>query len=333
MAPRVSVVIPTYNRTRWLAETIESVLGQTYADLELVVGDDASTKEDAGAVVARYDDPRLRYVRFDENAGIVRNFNRCIELAQGDYVLALGDDDAAHPELVERTVAVLDANPEVGVAHTSFDLIGPEGELVHEDVNWTGNLSEDAIESGDEFVRASMGVSCRICSSTALIRRSALPAGIFDPDEFPPFDFALWLRMALDWGFGFIADPLCLYRIHPLSHSSNVATQVPDGYLQSTDMVRAVRDLKVRFVNEHPDRYPVGEYTAVANRGARRELLAPVRYTTLPERKFVPTVKGLAAAAREAPDVLREPAAWSLLAGSLVGPRGVERLRRFKPAG
>ncbi|HEX8854760.1 MAG TPA: hypothetical protein VF752_04100, partial [Thermoleophilaceae bacterium] len=74
------------------------------------------------------------------------------------------------------------------------------------------------------------------------------------------------------------------------------------------------------------------EYTAVANRSARRELLAPIRYTTLPERRLIPTVKGLAATAREAPEVLREPAAWSLLAGSLLGARGVERLRRFKPA-
>jgi glycosyltransferase involved in cell wall biosynthesis len=333
MAPRVSVVIPTYNRTRWLAETIESVLGQTFSDLEVVVGDDASTTENPGAVVAQFDDPRLRYVRFGENAGIVRNFNRCIELADGEYVLALGDDDTAHPELIERTVAALDANPGVGVAHTAFDLIGPEGDLVQGDVNWTGNLTADAIETGDEFVRWSMGASCRICSSTALIRRSALPPGIFDQDEFPPFDFGLWLRMALDWGFAFIAEPLCRYRIHPLSHSSTVATQVPDGYLQSTDMVRAVRDLKLRFLRERPDRYPVGDYAATANRTARRELLAPVRYTTLPERRLMPTLKGLAAAAREAPEVLREPAAWSLLAGSVLGPRGVERLRRFKPVG
>ena len=164
VAPRVSVVIPTYNRTRWLGETLESVLAQTYEDLEVVVGDDASTAEDPGAIVAGFDDPRARYVRFDENAGIVRNFNRCIELAVGEYVLALGDDDSPHRKLIERTVAALDANPGVGVAHTAFDLIGPDGELVQTGVNWTGNLTADTVESGNEFVRSSMAAMMRVPS-------------------------------------------------------------------------------------------------------------------------------------------------------------------------
>ena len=108
-APAVSVCIPTYRGAAHIAETIESVLAQTYADFELVIVDDASPDETA-QVVARYGDARLRYVRSARNAGVEENWNRCLRFARGRYFKLLPHDDLIAPDCLARQVAVLDAD-------------------------------------------------------------------------------------------------------------------------------------------------------------------------------------------------------------------------------
>ncbi|HEX2037869.1 MAG TPA: glycosyltransferase family 2 protein, partial [Chloroflexota bacterium] len=87
----MSVCISTYNRSRYLRRAIESVLGQTFGDFELIVSDDRSP-DDTAEVVAQYRDPRLRYHRNAENLGLVGNYNRCLELARGQYIGIFDDD-------------------------------------------------------------------------------------------------------------------------------------------------------------------------------------------------------------------------------------------------
>src|SRR5437667_3511518 len=82
--PAVSVCIPAYRGAAHIGEAIESVLAQSFADFELVVVDDAS-RDDTAAVVARYRDPRIRFLRNERNAGVQANWNRCLELARGRY--------------------------------------------------------------------------------------------------------------------------------------------------------------------------------------------------------------------------------------------------------
>ena len=113
-APTVSVCIPTYRGAAHIAETIESALAQTFADFELVIVDDASPDE-TGQIVARYRDPRLRYVR-EQNAGVEENWNRCLRLARGRYFKLLPHDDLIAPDCLARQVAVLEADPEERLA-------------------------------------------------------------------------------------------------------------------------------------------------------------------------------------------------------------------------
>src|SRR5688572_5713153 len=99
--PLVSVCIPTYNYAHLIADAIESVLRQTERDLELVVIDDCST-DDTEQVAARYaDDPRFRFVRNPCNLGLFGNFNRCFELAEGEFVKVLCADDWLHERSIE----------------------------------------------------------------------------------------------------------------------------------------------------------------------------------------------------------------------------------------
>ena len=110
--PRVSVIVPTYNRREWLCEAIDSILAQTYGDLEVIVIDDGSTDGTGGALRERYGD-RIRY-RWYGNAGVSAARNRGIELARGEFVAFLDSDDLWLEPKVEKQVHYLDEHPEVG---------------------------------------------------------------------------------------------------------------------------------------------------------------------------------------------------------------------------
>ena len=118
LEPIISIGLPVYNGERFLEETIASVLGQTFVDLELVISDNAST--DATAKICRRfaaRDPRVSYSRNQENLGAARNFNITFELARGRYFKWQGHDDPIPPTYIERCVAVLDRDPTVVLAY------------------------------------------------------------------------------------------------------------------------------------------------------------------------------------------------------------------------
>jgi glycosyltransferase involved in cell wall biosynthesis len=329
--PRVTVVIPTYNRARFLPGAIDSVLAQTYGDFRLRIADNASD-DGTQEVVARYDDPRIDYVRRPENVGITANHNLALQQVETPYCLILPDDDLLFPQILERTVAVLDAQPRAGMVHARFQLLAADGAVLKEDEDWTYGLDEDGVEAGADFIRESMLWSCRVCASTALMRMEALPDPPFDQDDFPAIDFGLWLRMALGWDMAFIAEPLAAYRIHPGSHSAAFGPPAGSGYTMRTEIVTRLKEVKLRFIERFRHRLSdEDELRARAARSMRRELIWMARNETLPERRFGRTLRALGAGMRIDPRLVTEPAAWSLLAGSVVGPRTVGRLRGRGP--
>ena len=323
---RVTVCIPTYKRVQWLGATIASALAQTFGDLVVEVHDDATPDDSVARVVAGFSDPRVRYVRWEENAGIVGNFTRSLLGASTEYVIQLGDDDIAEPALVARTVAALDAFPRAGVAHSRFSLIDGDGAVLMAAQDWLGTPSP-AREPGVDFVERSMAHGCRVCSSTALIRLSAVPEGGFLEADAPPFDFAFWLRMAERWDVAFVDEVLCRYRIHGQSFTSGLSDVTGTGYLQVEQTLREVHAVKRRHAAT------VGEprrasLERAADRALRQDIISRVRERTLPDRPFVATARGLGDAARREPGILLEPHAWKLLAGSVAGPSAVARLKR-----
>ena len=122
--PAVSVCIPTFNYGRFLPDAIKSVLAQTFTDFELVVVDNASTDATAELMEAFVrSDPRIRFFRNAENVGIVKNFNRALGHATGDYVKILCADDLLAPAALERSLAVIRNNPAVSLVTTGRLLV------------------------------------------------------------------------------------------------------------------------------------------------------------------------------------------------------------------
>lgn len=130
--PRVSIGLPVYNGEQYLAETLDSLLAQTFSDFELVISDNASTdgtEEICRSAAAR--DPRIRYARQDVNLGGAWNHRHVFDLSSGEYFRWAGHDDICAPEYLERCVEVLDRDPSVILCYTRSEVIDDQGSVTH----------------------------------------------------------------------------------------------------------------------------------------------------------------------------------------------------------
>ena len=118
--PKVSVIIPTYNRAHLVGRAIRSVLNQTYQDFEIIVVDDGST-DNTEEVVKSFNDPRIRYIRHEENKGAAAARNTGIKAAKGKFIAFQDSDDEWLPKKLEKQMEAFDnASPKVGVVYTGF---------------------------------------------------------------------------------------------------------------------------------------------------------------------------------------------------------------------
>lgn len=127
-APAVSVLMGVYNCASTVGPSIESVLGQTFADFEFIICDDGSS-DGTYEAVERYAkaDRRIRLIRNERNLGLSRTLNKCIELARGRYLARMDGDDLSLPARFERQVRFLDGHPEFALCGSSFEFIDAAG--------------------------------------------------------------------------------------------------------------------------------------------------------------------------------------------------------------
>lgn len=206
--PEVSVIIPAHNSARYVGAAIESVLGQTFRDLEVLVVDDGST-DDTPKVTSRYGPP-VRYVR-QENQGVSVARNQGLELAVGRYVGFLDSDDTWFPGKLERQLLGLEAARGIRACYSSFlavdDQLSPLGVRRS---RRTGHLLADLILRGN--------VVGSIC--TVLCERSLFEAvGGFDPRLSQCADWDMWVRLARHTDFLYIDEALVTYRQHDANMS------------------------------------------------------------------------------------------------------------------
>lgn len=128
---KFSILVPAF-KARFLAECIDSILAQTYKNLELIIVNDASP-ENLGEIVSRYDDARIQYYVNERNFGainVVDNWNKCLSYATGDYVICMGDDDKLLPCCLAEYRKLIDKYPKVGVLHGMTEIINEKNNVV-----------------------------------------------------------------------------------------------------------------------------------------------------------------------------------------------------------
>jgi glycosyltransferase involved in cell wall biosynthesis len=179
-APRVSVTVPCYNLGDYVLEAIESVLSQSFGDLEIIVVNDGSTDPHTNAVLRELQRPRTT-VLTTANRGLPAARNHAIQHARGTYVCALDADDRLHPQFLEKTIAVLDRDPSVAFVSTWVECFGTE--------NWVWRQHECA------FPR--LLAECVVLTASP-VRREAIDAvGGYDAHRnlYGIEDWDLWISL------------------------------------------------------------------------------------------------------------------------------------------
>jgi len=231
--PAVSVIVNLYNGKATLAETIESVLAQSFADWELLVWDDCSS--DGGAeVVERYTDPRIRYFRSHVQIPLGQARQSAIEMTDGDWVAFLDQDDLWLPQKLERQLSVAERHPEAALIYGRTVRFYPNGsERDYDQAHEYALLPE-----GDIFLSLFQD-SCYIAMSSAMFRRSALEAigGIPSTIRIIP-DYYLYLAVSQRFPVAAVQEVVCRYRMHRTNASQVTAVAVQEEALRLMNSYR-----------------------------------------------------------------------------------------------
>lgn len=206
--PRVSILIPTYNRAAYLSEAIQSALAQTFHDIQVIVVDDGST-DNTRAIVRAIADARVRYM-YQENRGVSAALNTAWRAAQSEFVAMLGSDDVMLPNQIETLLPLLEHNPALGLAYARAQAMDARGEPLPQILGASLKFSDNAL--------ASILYGDSVCGIACLIRRAMLErVNGFNETLIANEDWDLWIRLAEISPFAFHDQILARYRIHPNS--------------------------------------------------------------------------------------------------------------------
>lgn len=213
--PRVSIAIPTYNCAEFIAQSVESLLGQTFGDFELVIADNAST-DGTQDVCQRYvkADPRVRYVRRTDNIGGPGNFRYVFSLCSARYHKWSTADDYWHPKFLEEAVAVLDRQSDVVLCYPMTQLIDAQGNKIED---YADNLHLTDPSPRERFRQLYRRIG--LCNAhLGLLRRDAMQkTGLIAGHLASDVDFLG--EMALLGKFHLLPDVRFFRRYHPASSS------------------------------------------------------------------------------------------------------------------
>ena len=205
--PRFSVIIPLYNKAPYVGKTVESVLGQTFGDYELIIIDNGSN-DGSHEVVAAFTDHRIKIVRLEENVGVSNARNKGVAMASAPIVTFLDADDWWEPTFLEEMAGLIDRHPDAGIYGTGYYIVK----------NGKKRLAPIGVDEGFEEGEINY---CAVYAKTLCMPLTsitvAMPKAVFDETGgFKPHlklgeDFDLWIRIALKHKTVFLNKPLSNY--------------------------------------------------------------------------------------------------------------------------
>lgn len=205
--PVLSVVIPTYDRARWVAEAIESSLAQAGPPVETIVVDDGSTDQ-TPRVLARFG-ASIRVVR-QENRGLAAARNAGIRIATGAFVAFLDSDDRLEPTFAARVIETFGEHPTAGAVFVAERVILEDGTRTD---TVSGKRTPGPWFSTEGMIARDTGVGC---GRPAVVRRELLERlGGFDESFRSAVDCEMWIRWSFDVPMVVLPEPLVLRRLHP----------------------------------------------------------------------------------------------------------------------
>lgn len=217
-SPFVSVLMPVYNGSTFLEESLASILNQTYKNFEFIIIDDGST-DGTYQILKRYTktDQRIKIISHKKNRGIVFSLNQGLELAKGKYILRMDADDIAYPNRFVEQINFMETHPGYGVCGTWIKVINDNPYI------WMPPTSSDDIKTSLFFESV-------IAHPSACIRTKALKSLKYEQEYTYVEDYRLWINIATKWELANLPIPLLGYRSHP-NQTSNVQSQLQNKNL------------------------------------------------------------------------------------------------------
>ncbi len=212
--PLVSVIALCYNHERFIIECLQSVVNQTYKNVELIIVDDYSVDKSREKILEFYDTNATCHCIFnEENIGNCRSFNQALEISKGKYIIDLSTDDVLLPNRIEVQVKLMEISSEVGVVFSDANYINEKSEYI-------GNFKKNiGLPFGNVYKDVLAG-SCYTMPVTMMMRRTILEQlnGYDTTLAYEDFDF--WVRSSRICDFGYVPEVLSYQRILEGSYST-----------------------------------------------------------------------------------------------------------------
>jgi len=212
--PLVSIIIPTYNRAKFLPRAVNSVLNQTFKDFELIIVDDAST-DNTKDIIQGFKDPHIRYIKHNDNRGIAGARNTGIKTSKGEYIAFLDDDDEWLPEKLTLQVRKFEKCPDrVGLIYCNYTSI---------DVTTGTKRDKNLVPCMNNILYKQLLSGNIIGSGTYLIKKECFDkVGLFDEEVLGKEDWDMWIRIARYYHFDYLLETLVIHYDHPSQMTSNL---------------------------------------------------------------------------------------------------------------
>jgi glycosyltransferase involved in cell wall biosynthesis len=211
--PKVSVIIPSYNHEKYVAQAIQSVLDQTYQDFEIIITDDGSTDGSVNEI-NKFTDPRIRLFVFDKNQGACTAVRKCLDEARGDYVTVLSSDDIFFPDKLEKQVSFLDEHTEMGAVFGLAHIIDEDGNDFADKSHFYYSIFKQPNRNRHEWLNYFFYKGNCLCHPSILIRKECYKTvGYYDERyaQLPDYDF--WIRLCLKYEIFIIQENLIKFRV------------------------------------------------------------------------------------------------------------------------
>jgi len=235
----VGVVVTSHNHARFLKSRLDSLMVQTYPDLDLWAIDDCSTENNV-EILREYEGQRgLRVVRRERNAGLIPVMNQCTEVSKAPFLLIAQCDDECDPRMIERLISALQRCPTAGLAFCRSALIDGQGRWVGDDFSlreraFRRRCADDTLISSPEMARFLLH-SCVIPNMSAVLMRRQCLDGLEGPfrSEYPVcVDWDFFFRVSESWDVAYVAEALNRFRQHPSTIRHRASDRVVNEYLR-----------------------------------------------------------------------------------------------------
>lgn len=238
---KVSVCIPVYNGEKYIANTVASVLSQTYKDYELLIVDNHSTDHTLEKVKT-FSDERIRLIKNDKNYGMLANWNTCLRQARGEYIQMLCADDFLEPECLEGKVRILEKFQDVVLVFGSSKVVNAEGKMILKRKPFHKSLICDGQQMAKKSFRT--GNIYGEPSNVMFRRKAAEKAGEFSDTLYCSSDWEYWIRLSLEGKTAYINRYFTNFRISDSSATARLLKQIR---VLMNDEIQFVKHVKRRM--------------------------------------------------------------------------------------